>query len=67
MDPMTVTYDAAAGVLSLYVNGTSSGSVSGVRGSSAEGVLTIGGQEGGSFWLGEVDELHAYQGVLPPR
>ncbi|MEV4839667.1 LamG-like jellyroll fold domain-containing protein [Nonomuraea sp. NPDC049486] len=59
---LTGVYDAAAGRVSLYVNGRLESTVA-ARSWAATGSLTIGrGQAGGAaeFWPGDVDEVRVY-------
>ena len=61
--------DAAAGTLTLYVDGQPAGSTSACTGAPATGNTVIGrAQYGGSqvdFWRGAIDQVHVYDRALP--
>ncbi|WP_159942843.1 LamG domain-containing protein [Nocardiopsis sp. FR6] len=61
-------YDHTSGELVLYVNGSEESRISVDHAWHADGPLRIGSaQHGGSntqHWTGDIDDVHAYQGVL---
>jgi hypothetical protein len=63
------TYDAATQQLRLYVNGVLQGTATMPAPWNAPGALQIGRSRwGGSYtdpWVGAIDEVHLYSGVLP--
>ncbi|WJK43714.1 polymorphic toxin-type HINT domain-containing protein [Solwaraspora sp. WMMA2056] len=63
-------YDAAAGTMTLYVNGTAQGSSAVARPFTARGPLVIGaGKWNGlrdNYWPGEISDVQAYQKALTP-
>ncbi|MFF8763872.1 LamG domain-containing protein [Nocardiopsis dassonvillei] len=65
---LTGVYDHSGGELVLYVNGFEESRVSVDHAWHADGPIRIGGaQHGGSnihHWTGDIDDVHAYQGVL---
>ncbi|MFI7697654.1 LamG-like jellyroll fold domain-containing protein [Nonomuraea sp. NPDC049480] len=65
---LTGVYDAAAGTLSLYVNGRLESTVASTQPWNATGALTIGrGKAAGAaaeFWPGDVDDVRVYDRAM---
>ncbi|GHC79052.1 hypothetical protein GCM10007079_16860 [Nocardiopsis terrae] len=65
---LTGVYDHTRGELVLYVNGSEASRAAVYHAWHADGPLRIGSaQHGGSntdHWTGDIDDVHAYQGVL---
>ncbi|WP_018348430.1 LamG-like jellyroll fold domain-containing protein [Longispora albida] len=61
-------YDATAGQIRLYVDDVLQGSAD-CKGWNAAGSFTVGrakyDAKPADFWVGDIDEVHAYQGVVP--
>jgi hypothetical protein len=64
---LTVTYDASARTLSLWVGDVLQSTVTAVVGWNSTGVLSVGRGSAGAYWFGDLDDLKVFQGVLPAK
>jgi hypothetical protein len=64
-DYLVATYDATAKQLRLYVNGALQSTVSNVVNWDATGSLRVGSDIAGTGFVGAIDELRMYAGVIP--
>ena len=64
-DYLVATYDATAKQLKLYVNGVLQSTVSNVVNWDATGSLQVGSDIAGTGFVGAIDELRVYAGVVP--
>ncbi len=64
---LAVAYDASTRTLSLWVNDVLQSTVTGVVGWNHDGLLTVGSGSGGAYWLGDIDELTVFQGLLTAK
>lgn len=62
---LAAVYDSAAGTATLYVNGQSAGSTAAALPKwSAKGAFAIGRSAAATGWLGQLDDVQAYQAAL---
>ncbi|WP_169437537.1 LamG domain-containing protein [Longispora albida] len=60
---IAAVFDASAGELRFYVNGTHQGTRANVTGWNAAGALEFGRARNGSYFAGDIDEVKVYAGV----